>query len=689
MAHSDSEGDDLEFETRTTDADGEEDNEIDEDLLGALEDGVEDASEVEEDSPTEDSDDDDDDDDEEVAVGPAAEADQVPSSPAPPTSRQVSPQSPTPDPPKNTIVPPVRLRSPSPAETRKQGLVFPTNRSAPRSFTVEAVCAIPHPVPTHSLASSFCMTHLLTGSDDGYIRNYDIFTSLNGKITLTAPQRHHCNVVEGNMKAGQIRCWWENPDYDNAQVGYPPVSESLLSPVYSLAMHSDALWALGGTQRGHINLFTVRHDPGKLIHVLHGHRGPVSALSIDHDEHGFFSASWDGEATQWDLNTGQVVRKFTAHGAQLVAIAVRPLNPLTQHSFSLTSSADAAGESDGFPVNSTVINPKMESDGSMTDVDMFSISADSGMERTHDYQPSDASAAFANHRTISNRPTQDTDTKSDTSFDPLFDDEPDADGEIDDHSPKDGGSANQAVLAPQNATAPMSGPVGIAVPDASSFNQEIKPVARLSQGCGVAPPKNAPPLLSSDNSATFSPDILMIAAIDGQIMLWDKRVSSPGKGVGRMWMSEKTPPWCVSACWSTDGAQVYAGRRNGTVDVWDVRLLGCSGPSCTPRLLRSLRNPPSSGVVSCVVPFPDGRHIACASIDNIRLWNAAEAGGADVNVKSRGGVPFKVIPGHHGGYVSQMLVDPGGRFLISASSNRGWHGDSTRTVFVHDIKPNL
>jgi len=161
------------------------------------------------------------------------------------------------------------------------------------------------------------MTHLLTGSDDGYIRNYDIFASLNGKITLTAPQRHHCNVVEGNMKAGQIRCWWENPDYDNAQVGYPPVSEPSLSPVYSLAMHSDALWALGGTQvrttslrvapvllscicdlqRGHINLFTVRHDPGKLIHVLHGHRGPVSALSVDHDEHGFFSASWDGEAT--------------------------------------------------------------------------------------------------------------------------------------------------------------------------------------------------------------------------------------------------------------------------------------------------------------------------------------------------------------------------------------------------------
>lgn len=79
----------------------------------------------------------------------------------------------------------------------------------------------------------------------------------------------------------------------------------------------------------------------------------------------------------------------------------------------------------------------------------------------------------------------------------------------------------------------------------------------------------------------------------------------------------------------------------------------------------------------------------------------------DGSMKSRGGVQFKIIPGHHGGYVSQMrtcypieyihiralstdrskVVDPGGRFLVSASSNRGWHGDSTRTVFVHDIKP--
>ena len=41
-----------------------------------------------------------------------------------------------------------------------------------------------------------------------------------------------------------------------------------------------------------------------------------------------------------------------------------------------------------------------------------------------------------------------------------------------------------------------------------------------------------------------------------------------------------------------------------------------------------------------------------ASIDNIRLWNVAEVGEFDKKVKS--GVQFKIIAGHHGGFVSQM-----------------------------------
>lgn len=41
-----------------------------------------------------------------------------------------------------------------------------------------------------------------------------------------------------------------------------------------------------------------------------------------------------------------------------------------------------------------------------------------------------------------------------------------------------------------------------------------------------------------------------------------------------------------------------------------------------------------------------------ASIDNIRLWNVAEVSEFDKKVKS--GVQFKIIAGHHGGFISQM-----------------------------------
>ena len=90
------------------------------------------------------------------------------------------------------------------------------------------------------------MTHLVTGSEDGYIRDYDIFSAVNGKVFLTAPQRHHAGVVEGSLKAGQIRSWWENPEPST------PSAEPGRSPVHSLALHSEALWGLSGTNVGNL-----------------------------------------------------------------------------------------------------------------------------------------------------------------------------------------------------------------------------------------------------------------------------------------------------------------------------------------------------------------------------------------------------------------------------------------------------
>lgn len=322
------------------------------------------------------------------------------------------------------------------------------------------------------------------------------------------------------------------------------------------------------------------------------------------------------------MNTGQAVRKFTSHGAQLVGVAVRPLNTLSQR-FSSISSVGVSGGSEAYPdpLADTTSHRKLTETPVSANVETFPTAA--GKAHGHQQQTLNASAS---QNGISNLPTQESDAKSDTSFDPLFDDEPDPDGEGDNHSAPDGG-VGQAKISHRESAAP-DGHMGLAVPDAGASDPTWQAQAIRSSQSSVAPPKNAPPLLSAENSTTFSPDVLMVSAIDGQVMLWDKRANTPGKGVGRLWLSEKTPPWCVSvrtrnskfrsigrlanisqACWSTDGSHIYVGRRNGTVDVWDVRLLGRSGPSCTPRLLKSLRNPPSSGVVSCVVPFPDGRHI--------------------------------------------------------------------------------
>jgi transcriptional activator SPT8 len=91
------------------------------------------------------------------------------------------------------------------------------------------------------------MSHLLTGSEDGYIRDYDIFIALNGKTFLSAPQRHHAGVVEGLMKAGQLYCWWENPAEKTLNGLMSADDDMGVAPVYSLAMHSDALWALSGS----------------------------------------------------------------------------------------------------------------------------------------------------------------------------------------------------------------------------------------------------------------------------------------------------------------------------------------------------------------------------------------------------------------------------------------------------------
>jgi transcriptional activator SPT8 len=109
----------------------------------------------------------------------------------------------------------------------------------------------------------------------------------------------------------------------------------------------------------------------------------------------------------------------------------------------------------------------------------------------------------------------DSDARSDASFDPLFDD------------------------VPEELSKPQVKDSRTIISDNSQPHGRPPPPAK-------PPPQGAPPLLDPAEFSSYSPELLMTAFIDGQVILWDRRASTSGNGVGRLWMSDKTPPWCLS-----------------------------------------------------------------------------------------------------------------------------------------------
>ena len=136
----------------------------------------------------------------------------------------------------------------------------------------------------------------------------------------------------------------------------------------------------------------------------------------------------------------------------------------------------------------------------------------------------------------------DSDVRSDASFDPLFDDVPE-------ETLQSQSAITEPKLAMPGGTQPQTPLPQTPLPQ-TPIPQTPIPQTPLPQPrpttTFIPPPKNAPPLLDFASYSTYSPELLLTASIDGQVILWDRRVQTSGTGVGRLWMSEKTPPWCLS-----------------------------------------------------------------------------------------------------------------------------------------------
>ncbi|KAI1321091.1 Transcription factor spt8 [Mortierella claussenii] len=268
-----------------------------------------------------------------------------------------------------------------------------------KSFDIMPCALAVHPCNIYCMAATQCMRWVFTGSEDGYIRKYDFFASVNGKTMLTQGQRH--GQVDSVTKAGILTSYWENEEQPNKQIpnvsedglpntvaggpvdpgnstdmdvdvkvikreesvdrSTPPVAprasspseDSKMSAVYSLDCHSEAIFALSGLESGAINLWTPRHEEGTCHHVFRQHSGPVSSLRLTPDQQGFVSGSWDHSVLQWDLNTGSVARAYNGHGSQISSLSFQPTAMPT---YSMDLSSPAANCSNDAVLMSTSID---------------------------------------------------------------------------------------------------------------------------------------------------------------------------------------------------------------------------------------------------------------------------------------------------------------------------------------------
>lgn len=516
--------------------------------------------------------------------------------------------------------------------------------AAPQSTSINAICGT---------ADS---RWIFTGGADGYIRQFNWVESVNGKTQLTVAQRHP--FVDSVVKAGVLITYWENFDARKQT----PESTTLtttqsLSPVYSLACQSQALWMVAGTASGAIRLQTVRHDEGHQIALLQKHTSAVSVLRLASDERSLLSGSWDKTVVDWDLESGSIKTAFAASGSQISCIESRPVStvPVPFESGEVIKTSDTFHSNNDTRVNGVhseeqtddvrgpdhITTPDSLFGGDDGDDDLFGDSTDAGLPNGN---------AFGFDETEINQTAEEMPA-------------PEFGGGTDMEST----SQAPAVQLPGSPTKlETSVPEPTAVNGVSNSSTQV-----IANGLPHAEDqdKDGPPSDTKvEEQAISSDSTFMATSIDGSIRVWDRRQALP---VARI-TPHDTPPWCLSACWSPDGNNIYAGRRNNTVEEYDLRR-GLKRPE------RVFRFPQGSGSVTSVKAMPNGRHLVCASHDILRLYDLKHT------VSNRSSVPFLIVPGHRTGTISNLYLSADCRYMLSTGGNRGWEGSPTEVLLGYEI----
>ncbi|KAK4660085.1 Transcription factor spt8 [Podospora pseudocomata] len=605
-------------------------------------------------------------------------------------------------------------------------------------YDIVPTMAAPQATSINAIAITPDQRYWMTGGSDGYVRKYDGIGTINGKQQLTVAQRHP--FVDSVVKAGILMGYWGNEE------PLPPgarAEEAVLSPVYSLAVHSEALWLLSGLESGGINLYSVRHDEGKRIVCLRegGHTNAVSVLQLAPDEKSVLSGSWDKTCLDWDLNNGQIVRRFDGSTSQISAIELRPTGaaPIPAEASevmvqsdtfqsnndkppignfystapgggmmgaSATAQPDGAGNT-GSPEHESLFGSPAGSlfgdnetigggGGAFGDDDDNEFSRAMDMEMNNHSNGMGQSTDFSlDDVDMSNAPPLDV-----TSTDPSQQDTNPIDANTAPPPAQNGITMNPAdantvsetsshTLQGSNNTNNLDESITMSLDFSTTTDPPPNnPPSSTQQTADTslpdAPSQPQPPTISfatstAQDPSTSNPSTFLSASIDGTLRIWDKRVPEP---VARINNRRGVPPWCMGACWSLSGNEIYTGRRNGTVEEFSIHK---ASSSWQPE--RVLKLPNGSGAVSAVRPMPNGRHIICASHDILRLYDLQYD--TDLKAQKHSKVPFTIVPGPpRAGVISCLYIDPTSRIMISAAGTRGWDGTNTEVLVGYEIHAN-
>lgn len=425
-------------------------------------------------------------------------------------------------------------------------------------YDIIPTIAAPHSTSINALTATPDMRWVFSGGADGYIRKFNWVDTANGKLALTVAQRHP--FVDSVTKAGVLLSYWENED---------PAADGP-SPVYSLAVHHQALWLLSGTEAGGINLQSVRHQEGHRITTMKGHTSAVSVLTLAADETTVLSGSWDKSINDWDLHTGKVKRKFVTSDSQISAIEQRPTSALP-----VPQEADTQALTNGTLSSNNAARPRANGTHGVEAVARTTAKDEPDTEDA----PGDDDSLFGDGG------------DKDSLFGDAADNNPSAalPGMGDDDDDEFSRAIANGIQAAEDGDMDMDmgGPVqapdtqptdAVADAPAATRDEARSPpdtqtdAAPLSNGLPHAEEVPAAvketPALPPSSESTF-----LSSSIDGMLAIWDRRQPSP---VARIAPPRGTPPWCMNACWSPDGNYIYAGRYvsslSWTDGGWDCKL---------------------------------------------------------------------------------------------------------------------